>query len=457
MDSFEARLAVAPAGDAVLVATTVAAGGNLLEIELATGTTHDRTAAFGPLDFGTAGLALTSTWGAVACSDRLLRFDRSPGALAEELSFGAGGTPAWFAGELVTSPSGTFAASIAGSDPTLADVWVFGPTGEAVLATETPMHLSGAGFLPESTHGPYLAVSDDGTRVAWRTEGLTREAYMAIVPQAGGPVAPTHVSSDSLYLDTLDEIGEFLFRPLANTLLLAVGESPDVGGGGIENLDFYEVSMPSPSSPTLVNLTVSNGLQAPPFFAKSSLQPEGCALLESGALVFHHDDSGEGSLVSWVPGQSGYTEHLPDVKDLDALELAGDQLVLVVRRSSGNKDREVWTLPATLSAPPSLVMTMPDTNLIDRMTTRSDGWAAFIQVFPVKERLWLLDTQTGTLRKMRKFLYGPSLHFAPTGELTFSVGAAGTSAIQAAIPVVGPPFRLKVPVAPGFILPGAAF
>jgi len=457
-EPFAARVAVAPAGDAVLVATTLAAGGDLWEVELASAVVTNRTAGFAPLVFGTAGLALTPGWGAVACADRLLRFDRALAGDAEEVSFGAAGTPAWFAGELVTSPSGLFAASIAGSDPTLADVWVFGPTGDAVRATETPMHLSGAGFEPEATHGPYLAVSDDGTRAAWRTEGLTREAYMAVVPQAGGPAPATHVSSDQLYLDTLDEIGEFVFRAVTNVLVLAVGEAPNLVPG-IENLDFYEASLPSPGTTTLVNLTLSNGLAAPPFLAKSALNPEGCAMLPSGDVVFHDSNGGAGDLVSADPGQSGLQVHIPDVKALDVMELAGDQLFLVVRRSSGNKNREVWTLPSALTGAPSLVMAMPDTEDVQRIATRSDGWVGFVQVFPVpvKERLWLLDAQSGTLRKFRNFLYGPSLHWAPTGELAFSVGAAGTLAIQALLPVVGPPIRLKVPIAPGFVLPGAGF
>jgi hypothetical protein len=80
----------------------------------------------------------------------------------------------------------------------------------------------------------------------------------------------------------------------------------------------------------------------------------------------------------------------------------------------------------------------------------------FVRTESGRERLWLLNVHDLSTRKLRRFLYGPTLAFAPGGELVFSVGAAGTIAIQAALPVMGPPFRLKVPVAPGFIMPGAA-
>jgi hypothetical protein len=62
---------------------------------------------------------------------------------------------------------------------------------------------------------------------------------------------------------------------------------------------------------------------------------------------------------------------------------------------------------------------------------------------PAKERLWLYDTVSGTLRNYRRLTYGPALDFAPTGELAFSIGSPGG------------PSRLKVPVAPSFVLPGS--
>jgi len=453
---FDARLAVDPAGGTVLVATTLAAGGDLLELDLASASVLDRTAALAPLDFGTAGLALSPTWGIAACADRVLRFRRGVPGDALPVPFGAS-PPRWFSEEVVLSPAGLFAATVAGAGPTLADAWVFGPTGSAVKASKIPMALSGAGFLPESSHGPYLAVSDDGTRCAWRTEGATREAYMAVVPLSGGATTSVHVTADELYLDTLDEIGQFFFRLAAQTLVLSVGELPaaEAPGPGIENLDFYEAQLSPEGATGILNLTVSNGLVAPPFLVPSTLQPQGIALLPTGELVLHDSQNGVGDLISAVPGQSGIHVQIADVKSLDWLEPAGSRLVAVVRRSSGNKDREVWTLPASLTGPPTLALSMPDVNLVARMVERADGWVGFVEVDPLKERLWLLDASSGALRKFRRLLYGPTLAFAPSGELIFSVGAAGTPAVQGAMPPTGSPFRLKLPVAPGFVLPGA--
>jgi hypothetical protein len=460
IEPFEARIAVAPAGDSALVATTLAAGGDLYELSFNGAVAQNRTAGLAPLDFGNAGLALSSSLGAAACTDRFLRFDRSVLGDAQAVPFGANATPAWFAGELALSASGLFAVSVAGIDPLQADVWVFASTGDAVKATETPMHVSGAGYLPEATHGPFLAVSDDGTRVAWATEGATREAFMAIVPQAGAASPALHVSADENYLDTLDEIGQFMFRLVSHTLVIAVGESVvDGGGAGIENLDYYEIEMPTQSASNLLNLTASNGLASPPFHAKSSLTPSGTAVLPTGEIVFHSESSGGlGEVLSAAPGQSGLTVHLPNAKDLDELELVGDHLFCVIRSSIGTNARELWTFPATLAGPPSSVLSMPDTQFLRAVTPRSDGLVAFVQTLNAKERLWALDTGTGVLRKARRFMYGPTLAFTPTGEVAFSVGSAGTPAVQGAMPFVGPLFRLKgVPVAPGFVLHGAGF
>ena len=277
---------------------------------------------------------------------------------------------------------------------------------------------------------------------------------MAIVPPpANPPLATSHVSSDNNYLDTLDEIGEFLFKPGTRTLQLAVGEG--AAGGGIEGLDLYEATVPTQGTEQLVNVTLTNGIASPPFFAKSELDPEdGVFALDDGSVVLHDSDSGGGGqFVRSIPGQAGIQTVIMNVKGLDHIEAVGNTVFAVIQRDQGNDDREVWVVPPTGQGAPALVMTMPETQFVLHTAVRSDGYVGFVQSLPSKERLWLLDVQNLTLRKLRNFLYGPTMTFAPSGELCFSVGSAGTLAIQGALPVVGLPFRLKVPVSPGFLMP----
>jgi hypothetical protein len=461
-ESFSSRGAVDPAGAALLVATTPDAGGDLYEVDVQTGAALLRTAGFGPLDFGTAGLALAPDWGVAACADRVLRFDRTGPTEAEQVSFGSI-TPPWYAGEVALSPTGLQAVTVAGLDSTLAHVFVFGPTGGMRRATKQAMRVSSAGFQPEWSHGPYLAVSDDGSRAAWRATvnqaGEDKhEAFMAAVPQpAMPPGTASHLSSDSNYLDTLDEIGEFLFKPFGTTLTLAVGEM-EVGETMIAGLDIYEATEPTAGTEDLVNITLTNGIATPPFFAKSELDPEnGLFMLDDGSVVLHDSDSGGGGqFLRTIPGQTGIQTVIGNVKELDGIEAVGDHVFAVIQRDQGSDDREVWVIPPIGAGAPSLVMSMPEIEHVLHTAVHGDGYVGFVRTESGKQRLWLLNVHDLSTRKLRRFLYGPTLGFAPSGELVFSVGAAGTLAIQAALPVLGPPFRLKVPVAPGFIMPGAA-
>jgi hypothetical protein len=455
---FKQRIAVAPQGDTVLLATRPNAGGDLLELDLATGVVTNRTASLPPLKYGRAGLALASTWGVAVASDRVLRFDRTQGAEAETVQLGAGGQsgtkPGWFSGEVVLSPSGLFAATTAGNGPTSQHVWAFAPTGAAVRATRFAAHLSSAGFLPESSHGPYLAISDDGTRCAWRTEGFTREAFLARVPDLPStPPPPEHVTSDQLYLDTLDEIGQFMFQVASTTLRLAVGEASLNPGGGIESIDYYEMDLPPTGAVSITNRTQTNGLVQAPFFVKSTLNPVSPAWVPGSDGYLFVDDETEQLACSFA-GSPSLQTLVPEVKDLAFLELVGGEVVIGLRRSIGNKDYELWTAPVTLGSA-ALAVSLPGSSGLARPTVRPDGWIGVFEETPLKERLWLYDTVSGTLRNYRKLVYGPAIDFAPSGELAFSVGGLGGPAIQAVLPVAGAPARLKVPVAPSYVLPGA--
>lgn len=453
VEPFEPRLAVAPDGAAVLIATVLEAGGDLLEVDLASGQIVNRTASLAPTAFARGSLVLSDQWGLGAGPDRVLRFDRMPTAQVATVALGLT-TPTWFSGEIALSANGLHAVTTAGSSPTSAHVWSFSAAGPALRATEIEQHLSGAGFLPETTHGPYLAVSDDGSRVAWATEGATREAWLGEA-QVVVATPSTHLTSDALYLDTLDEIGQFMFRAITHTLLFSVGETQGVLTPGIEGMDFYEADLQA-GALQLNNLSQSNGLSVAPFFATSLLTPEDIALAPgTEARVFFNDTgSGDGEVLRVSAGQTGVEQLLAGVKSLDRLDLVNGDFMLTVRRSAGNQDREMWHVPAAGGAP-VLVLSMPNSDILDRTAVRSDGWFGFVQVTGFKERLWLVEPGTLAVRKLpRRFFYGPTLGFSPTGDLAFTIGTGGIS-IKAVLPVAGPPRRIGLGTAPGFILPGS--
>jgi hypothetical protein len=449
VDPFVERIAVAPAGDAFLAATRLAAGGDLYEVELG-GSVKPRSQGLAPAELSKAGLALHDAWGIAAGPAGVLRFDRAQAGDAQGVAFPSP-APAWFSGEIVLSRSGTFAATTAGSAPAAAFAFAFAGAGPAVRMSAQALPLSGAGFLPESLHGPYLAISDDGTTCAWRTEGVTREAFLARAQQAA-----VHVTDDVHYDDTLDEVGQFRFRPPPSdtVLMMAVGERSTNGPPVIEGLDFYDVALNAAGQPVYANLSLTNGTAQPPY-PSSELDPEFLRMIPAtGELWLHNSDSGGGDLLAVKP-TGGLVTLIANVKEVDFIEPAGPGFAVSLRRSSGNKDRHVFTF-ASPTAAPVMVHTVPDHIRFERPASRPDGWFAFVEVGPTSELLWRVKVTGGGVQLLtnRPLFYGPALDFLPSGELAFNAGGPSPS-VFGLWPTPGLPKRLPILPSQGFVMPGA--
>jgi hypothetical protein len=443
-DPFVARIAVAPDGGTLLVATRVAAGGDLLEIDVATGEVFLRTPGAAAFDFSDAGLALHAIWGVGVHAGGVLRFDRASREAAAAVPFPAP-APGFFSGELVLSSNGAFAATTAGTGADLLHAFVFAPAGAAVRASAIPERLSGAGFLPEAPDGPHLAVSDDGTRCAWRREGVTQEAFIAEIMAPG----PLHITSDLNYLDTLDAVGQFIF--IDTLLMLAVGEQSALG---VHQLDVYGIELEAGTS-GFTNISLSSGDPDVPFLSPSTIDPEGSSTWNPATGEILLADRGQNQLIAIREGQVGVRVLASDVRDLDFVEPLGDELVIAIRRESGTKPRQITRLPADLASGPVLLYSDDDADAFVRPAARP-GAFAFIEDFELFERARRIDLATGAVELLttRPFFYGPSQTFAAGGELVLSVGAAPANAIFLAWPVGKSVLRLASPGQPGFVLPG---
>ena len=456
-DPFLPRVAIAPDGLAMLVATTAAAGGDLIEVFLAqNGGFQSRTDIAPPLVIQEQSLRLQSGWGVATTQAGILRFPRPSLGEASLLTY-AGTAPTWWSGDLAVSGNGSFAAAIASDTAPLGDVWVFGATGPALRASATAMPLSGAGFLPEASHGPYLAVSDDGLAAAWRIEGTTREGFLAkVLPPVGQ--APQQVSSDQWFTDTLDELGQYRFKPGSRSLVMAVGAANSIAQPALESADFFSVELDDAGDPQFTNLTLTNGVAQPPFLVAPNLTPVGVSWTPAQDAIFFHDDQGgdQGKLVSFKPGQTGLQILLSDVKELRRVDRAGGDLVAVMRRSTGNKDVElrVLDLPTMTSGPAFL--TAPDLDEFPARAVRTDAVYLFVQRTPNLDWMWAYDTRTGTLAKMtqRKLLYGPGLAVNVDDEMGFAVGASGAVNTFAWWDYPAGPQRLPIAPLVGCMLPG---
>ncbi len=452
-DPFLGRVAIASDGKRALVATTLDAGGNLLEVDLETATVLDRTSQVPAQSFFGQSLQLGFDWGLAVSASGIWRYEFASQLDAALLDYAGASAPTGFTGEVVLSRNAQFAAAVTGSDPSARDFWLFSKQGQALRANSQPMAISNAGWLPDTDHGPYLAVSDDGVAGAWRVEGAKREAFLAHLQFAPG--ASVHVTADPYFIDTLDEIGQFSFRPGLRVLQAFVG-SISLPEGTIENADLYQMDLESGGALSLTNVTLTSGSNQIPFPA-AAMTPDRVHWLPSEqAFVFFAEQSGgTGALAVARPGQAGLQILLNDVKELYELQPAGNEWVVFLRRSSGDKPFQAYELPQGLQASPLLVQSSLDTEAFTRFSSRDDGAVAFSQSFLTHEFLWVWNAPANqlTLLTTRELNFGSPLGVGPSGEFTFSVGSAGNPAVFARWPFPSSVKRLPLAPAPGFVLP----
>ncbi|MEZ5979126.1 MAG: hypothetical protein R3F34_12995 [Planctomycetota bacterium] len=451
-DPFRTSVGVDATGSGVLVATTLAAGGDVLELDLVNGTAIDRTANLPPLDVLPSGLGLRHDFGVAIATDRLVRFLRLPGEVASVVPLP--GAPAWFGGEIVFSENELVAATIAGASPNLAHPYALSFVGPAVRLDDVPAHLSPAGFLPGSVDGPYLALSGDGSVCVWRTEGVARDAWSSNVALV--PPPPEPVTSDAQFVDTLDEVGLVgaLLPFSGRAIALAVGEVADPIAGGIEGLDFYLVESPLGGGPPVItNLTRTSGTTAAPFDGGNIDPSKGAWLVPGAPRVLVRDDAGSGSRLSLLDLATATVSPLDaNVDDVVGIERVGQRFLVSV--VDGNKRRLVVADAA--SGTSKTLATLGSGAVYDRFAVRDDGWVGLGISVGALEWIARVDVvnEVGELLLPFPLDIGPALGWTPGGRLAISGGIAGTDPIFAGWGTGTTGYLVPFVPQPGFVLPG---
>ena len=448
------RVAVTPAGDAFLFATTLTAGGDLIELDLASGSATLRSSQIAPQAFSLAGLFLRENWGIAATTTGVYRFDRLPGAEAQPVTFP--NAPVWYSGEVTVSGDGNVAAIAAGANSTTAHLYSFASTGDAFQITTTTATFTSAGYLPEHLDGPYLALDQTGSACGWLTDGVSREAFLA---EGINPILPAsnQLTGNSTYLDTLDEIGVLFFVPGA--LIYAVGEAGPTPGAAIENIDVYRATMGATATPQLTNLSLSSGVMNPPFFSKSSIQPDALYRLPgSNDLLILNRENNTGKLLLVQTGSSAPIELLNESKSIDLIEEAAGHLLVSVRRTTPIKTRDLLRFDL---AQPKVLTSLASLDVAFsylRPAPRADGWVAFIVTDNPGVSEYLarvhLPTLKGKLLLRIPLVYGPEMSWTQAGNLMFSVDSPTIGSTFFGWPIA--PFLLPLLDGPpqGFVLPG---
>jgi len=332
VDPFVGNLAIEADGRAFLVASSVAAGGDLWEVSLV-GTAVNRTPQIAPRDFRKNGLVLFGTWGLGVATDGVYRFDRALGANASAVTLPF--TPPWFGPDVVGSADESTVAFLAGADVSQARVLTCRRLGHAVMASDRAMNIPGAGFLPEDHTGPALALSTDGSWVIWRGSGGGGSQECFARETRSGPRAPSqHLTGPTHFDNTLNDTGVIAFFG-RESAVMAVGRDQS---NGIGRGDIYRVDLNALTGFTATNLSLTSGITAPPFDYGMLDTGDGLYQVPGLAPAFlAFVGAGTGSML-WVDGAGGVVPILDRVQSLDSIDVTGSFLVAGVTRPPGVDD-----------------------------------------------------------------------------------------------------------------------
>jgi hypothetical protein len=439
LDPIPHPVAISAEGDAMLVATTQAGGGDLFEIGLETATVRALTPGMPPLEVLPQGLVLLQDWGVALTTRGPFRFVRGGGApLSVPLharSRGAvlGGNPrspaptplAYFGNGISRSADGSTVAVIAGVSAAQAHVFTFGLSGPAVCVNDVAAPIADPGFGTDA--GPLLALSPDGRRAAWKTFGLSGECYSRRVP---GPATPPEfqITSDLHFADTLNDTGVIAFFD-PDSVVVLVGE-PN-GAGGVENGDLYRADFPAGNgAPTFTNLTRTSGDLSAPFTTKGELETsDGIYQIpgQAGAVYFVDGSSGEGEVYR-LNGATGALALVRDgVAELDFIERAGADFVLGILHDQPEQ-RELLRVPFEHALPAASLGILSSTStFLSRAGNPSGLFAGALNVTG-GQRILQVHVPTGAGALWQDVLtYGPVLGFDGSGAALTSVQAGSAS------------------------------
>ena len=455
MDPFVSTVGVAPDGRSFLVATSLAAGGDLYEVPLIGGSLPAlRTGAVAPQAFSPDGLWLGRDFGFGIAPTGVWRFPRTSGGAATAVPVPSGTT---WTGQAVMNRARRHALATTGTDPLQRDVWVFGPAGPAVRVSLAPAEIADAGFAPQHAGGPWMALSDDGALAAWAETTVVSAMPLTVVrdvrlQRVQSPIEGPLVTGDAYLLDTLDEIGRISFyRPTEVTY--AAGEVNDPAEQGLAATDFFGASLGPGDQPILRNLSVTSGDPSVPFTAGiPTLTPSTVHALGGVRLLIHDDDAEE--LLLLDAGAGGLTLLEQDVKDLFWFEPVGDWYCAAIRRRNGQRPIEVLRFPRDLaSAPVTLDPGSPDHEFLFPVVRGSTiTWIESILLSQRLERanVDLLQVETWS---PTAGVFTPPLGLGAAGDVRFARAAAGLGVESRVWRVGAPDIVMMHPVRPGHWLP----
>ena len=418
-DPFVPFVALGPLGRGFAVATTLNAGGDLLELGVDSGAVILRTPGAVPHEFGRGGLMLGATWGFGVATDGIWRFQRG-GSSAATVVPAPGGSNSW-TGEAAVSPRRAFGVALGVTSGTQGIPFAFGPSGPAFPAASVPSNLAGAGYAQDSSFGPFLAISDDARTVAWRVEGVTSHSGSVsnevMVGRLGNPSVAAAASGDAFLADTIAEVGRVIPSPDGG-ILFAAGEPNDPTEGGLEAADLFKATMSSAGSLILENVSGSSGDLTVPFTGTPTWTPARMVLVTPTVLLIQEDDAKQLLALDLSSGVVSLV--LDSVREVEWIEVtSGGGWCAAVERDTPNRERQLVggsSITATV-----LDAGGPATNFIAPALDPSHRFVAYVRTDFGSSSLNIVEPGPGT--RISTAVPGATGIFGPLGF----VGAAGLS------------------------------
>ena len=449
--SLLAGVHVARDGSGALVATDLAAGGDVYYVPIApAGPALNLTDSLPPLQVDDDSLRL----GAGVCwflADGLIH--RAPttiadGARAVAVTLSPG---EFIHGETVVAADGTAMGFVTEETGGGRHLHVVGSAGPASRLST----VAAAFDLPQldSDLGPNLALSSDGSHVAWRETLLAKKELF--VDQTALPGGPDQVTGDLQFTDTLDNVGILGFKG-PDILIFATGEADLLG---IDKADIYTVNATLGTAP--VNVSLTSGLSAPPYDVPGELTIIEMAYNATGDyLIMHIDpDNGDYAMIGMsLDGTTGFDDLVPDLLEVPEYAPAGDSVLLITRPAPpASVDVQIHQLDATGNLTLLGGAAGAAGLIVDRFTMdRSGSKVGFVVGFgPGVQLPALLDVGTSSLSAAWTLItdVGPALAFSPTGRLAAGVSfVAGGPYLSVGFTGGGGGVLYGLPVAQGFPL-----
>ncbi len=355
--------------------------------------------------------------------------------------------------EIAVSEDGSTLAFVAGEDDEERDIYVLTPpSGSPANLTQDPGEYLGPGYQPAFAHGPTLALSPDGSTIAYLKE-VDGEEELYVRPTAGGP--PVHVTPDPIFEPYIDSV-VIISIGYANEVEFAAGGEGALGGNPLEQLDYYRASVGPGNALTVTNLTATNGATSPPFLDAASL-----SILDAFELP---GNSGKG-MVSLAPGgvalrllnptsATATVAYQGQTWDADGVGPAGGRLVFPARGPSGLPELVViegGATPnaATLASGPTWVSVAslafhPSGTEVALVASATNGSDMLVQVEVPGGQVTYTDLPSAAFSR--------TLAYSPLGLPGFALGPAAAGPYDFGLLGPGGPLALQVPAGIGSFL-----